>query len=249
MSISATHTQKIVALLAENFKFDKEEALAFLAENESTTSLSTVQKAENALANTLKALDAQRVKIDEWEVGKKEKLFEKAKLRLQALEDKLEKQKETLKTKQAREAKAKDAPPPKPKKAGAKDEPPKRLPRMNPTYLKQLNKAFEDNKVEWKKEYSAEFVKFINEMDKEMFENKNLADHMPDFVATKKPVVEEIEEETDEDMVEVEFKGKKYVVGETSKKVYIADEENGDKDTGGFLGLGQFKGMKFPKKD
>jgi hypothetical protein len=52
--------------------------------------------------------------------------------------------------------------------------------------------------------------------------------------------------EEEEDMVAVKFKGVDYVVGETSKKVYRADEENGDEYVG-LLTDPKFKGMKMPK--
>ena len=126
-----------------------------------------------------------------------------------------------------------------PKKAVVEDE--KRIKRMSPTLTKQLTTVFQDAKKEFKKEHGAEFAKYVNELTKVMFEAKNLSDHMRDFAATIAVPVEP-EAVPDEDMTEVTFESVKYVVGDISKRVYIADEKNGDKFVG-FLGIGKFKTM------
>ena len=156
---------------------------------------------------------------------------------------------------------------PKKESKPAKSDDDKRIKRMTPTLSKQLTTVFQDAKKEFKKENGAEFAKYVNDLSKDAFEAKNLSDHMRDFAGvgavpvavaeTKKvePKAEPkkvVKKETpipeavpDEDLVEVPFKGVKYVVGEISKRVYEADEENGDKYVG-LLGLGKFKTMQLP---
>lgn len=146
---------------------------------------------------------------------------------------------ETPKTPEKAEKAAKAETPKAPKKAVVEDE--KRIKRMSPTLTKQLTTVFQDAKKEFKKEHGAEFAKYVNELTKVMFEAKNLSDHMRDFAATI-PATNEPEAVPDEDMTEVTFENVKYVVGDISKRVYIADEENGDKFVG-FLGIGKFKAM------
>ena len=149
-----------------------------------------------------------------------------------------------------------------PKKADkpAKSEDDKRIKRMSPTLTKQLTAVFQDAKKEFKKENGGEFAKYVNDLSKDLFEAKNLSDHMRDFAGvgvieeTKPTVVEPkkaVKKETpipeavpDEDLVEVPFKGVKYVVGEISKRVYEANDD-GDKYVG-LLGLGKFKTMQLP---
>jgi len=172
---------------------------------------------------------------------------------------------ETPKKKAPKKKETPDAPKkePKPAKSDTED---KRIKRMTPTLSKQLTTVFQDSKKEFKKENGVEFAKYVNDLSKDAFEAKNLSDHMRDFagvgavvVAETKPVETKKAEpkkvakkETpvpeavpDEDMTEVTFKGVKYVVGDISKRVYEADEENGDKYVG-LLGLGKFKTMQLP---
>ena len=126
-----------------------------------------------------------------------------------------------------------------PKKVKVEDD--KRIKRMSPTLTKQLTTIFQDAKKEFKKEHGTEFAKYVNDLTKVMFEAKNLSDHMRDFAATI-PEVKEPEAVPDEDMSEVTFENVKYVVGDISKRVYVADEEKGDTFVG-FLGIGKFKNM------
>lgn len=240
---------KIITILASKYGFDAEEALAYYTEHKSeagsTTSMSTVQRAESAINKTQTNIDELKAKIPE----KKGKLLEKAKEKLKNLEEKLADQMKKLEIK-----KEKAAPkPPKKEKEPKKDKPAqaddKRIKRMSPTITKQLTTSLEEKGLTYTKEQGQAFAKYINEMNQEDFDATNLADHMRDFalIKSRPPPVEEKEPETDpeEDMVEVPFKGIKYVVGEISKKVYIADEENGDQFVG-FIGMGKFKDMKMP---
>lgn len=253
-SLALKMAAKIINLLASKYEFNAEEALAYYKEHKdetgSTTSLSTVQRAENAIAKTTSAIDDLKSKM----ATKKGKSLENATAKLAKLEEKLEEQNRKLDEKKKKEvAKAEKAAKPKkepktpkePKAPKADDD--KRIKRMSPALTKQLTKIFEDSNKEFTKENGQKFAKYVNELEKEAFEAKNLADHMRDFVATiNAPAPEpakEPEEVVDEDLTEVTFKGIKYVVGEISKRVYIADEENGDQFVG-FLGLGKFKGMK-----
>jgi len=102
------------------------------------------------------------------------------------------------------------------------------------------------------------FAKYVNELTKEDFEAKNLADHMRDYVgilSSSLPVarqlspdfdVKEPEEVPDEDMIEIEFNDVEYVVGDISGRVYEADAEKGDRFVG-FIGVGKFHDMKKPE--
>jgi hypothetical protein len=254
---------KIIAILSKKYEFDAEEALAYYNEHKnesgSTTSISTVQRAENALNKTQAAIDELKAKIPE----KKGKLLENANVKLEKLEEKLAEQSKKLEEKKAKEEKAaakkdapatpkktkakKDAEPPAAPKKEPKEEEEKRIKRMSPALTKQLTKIFEDSSREFTKDNGQQFAKYVNELDKADFEGKNLADHMRAFVSTlaAPPTTTEVKEPEavdDEDMSEVTFKGVKYVVGDISKRVYIADEENGDQFVG-FLGMGKFKGM------
>jgi hypothetical protein len=158
--------------------------------------------------------------------------------------------------------KAPDAPKKEAKEPKTDVEVEKRIKRMSPTLTKQLTTVFQDAKKEFAKEKGAEFAKYVNELSKEAFEAKNLSDHMRDFAGvgavpvavaeTKKAEPKKVvKKETpvpeavpDEDLVEVPFKGVKYVVGEISKRVYEANDD-GDKFVG-LLGLGKFKTMQLP---
>lgn len=185
--------------------------------------------AEAKIAAKSKAPAAEKVveKTEKTEKAEKPKKAKKVKVE------------ETPKTPKTPEKAAKAETPKAPKKAVVEDE--KRIKRMSPTLTKQLTTVFQDAKKEFKKEHGAEFAKYVNELTKVMFEAKNLSDHMRDFAATI-PATNEPEAVPDEDMTEVTFENVKYVVGDISKRVYIADEENGDKFVG-FLGIGKFKAM------
>ena len=270
---STQHTRKmaaaIISILSKKFGFNADEALAYYNEHKdetgSATSISTVQRAENAIAKTRAEIDELKAKIPE----KKGKMLEKANEKLAKLEEKLAEQLKKLEEKKAKAApkpetpkktKAKSkkeeaapaAPPPAPKKPKAEDD--RRIKRMSPTMSKQLAKVFEDAKTEFKKESGPAFAKYVNDLTKDDFEAKGLGDHMRDFVAAiKVPDVPETPadfnakepEAIDEDMTEVTFNGVKYVVGDITRRVYEADEENGDRFVG-FLGMGKFKDMKIP---
>jgi hypothetical protein len=265
---TSTMASKIIAILSKKYAFDADEALAYYNDHKnedgSTTSISTVQRAENAMNKTQAAIDELKAKIPE----KKGKLLENANIKLEKLEEKLAEQAKKLEDKKAKEEKAatpKKAAPKKekpaettPKKAAPKKEAPdapkkepkveddKRIKRMSPALTKQLTKIFEDSSSEITKEHGQQFAKYVNELPKDDFEGKNLADHMREFVAKTVPAaaapIKEPEEVEDEDMSETTFKGIKYVVGDISKRVYLSDEENGDQFVG-FLGMGKFKGM------
>ena len=254
----------IISVLSKKYGFDADEALSYYndhkSETGSATSISTVQRAENAMSKTKAEIADLKSKIP----AKKGKMLEKANEKLVKLEEKLAEQEKKLEEKKAREA-AKTAPKPetpkktKKAKADAPDAPKKekkeddrRIKRVSPTMAKQLTKVFEDAKAEFKKESGSGFAKYVHELAKDDFEAKNLADHMRDFVAKIAPPaptpvkdfeVKEPEAIEEEDMTEVEFGGVKYVVGDVSRRVYEADEENGDRFVG-FVGMGKFKDMK-----
>lgn len=257
---------KIISVLSSKYGFDAAEALAYYNEQKneagSTTSISTVQRAENALNKTQAEIDDLKSKIP----AKKGKLLENANVKLEKLEEKLAEQAKKLEEKKEREAKKTAAPkkevkpkkePETPKKEPKAEKQPdapkkepkpeddKRIKRMSPALTKQLTKIFEDSSQEFSKEKGQQFSKYVNELAKDDFEGKNLADHMRDFVGKTAPPPKEPEEVEDEDMTEITFKNVNYVVGEISKRVYIANEDDGDEFVG-FLGMGKFAEMKMP---
>ena len=247
---------KIISVLSSKYGFDAAEALAYYNDHKneagSTTSISTVQRAENAMNKTQAEIDDLKSKIP----TKKGKLLENANAKLEKLEEKLAEQGKKLEEKREREAKkaAKGETPKKEPKAKKEPEAPKKEPkaeddkrikRMSPALTKQLTKIFEDSDQEFSKEKGQQFSKYVNELTKHEFECKNLADHMRDFVSKTAPPPKEPEEVEDEDMTEVTFKGVDYVVGDISKRVYIADEDEGDQFVG-ILGIGKFSEMKMP---
>jgi hypothetical protein len=254
----------IISVLSKKYGFDADEALAYFNDHKhetgSATSISTVQRAENAISKTQAEIDGLKAKIP----AKKGKLLEKANEKLGKLEEKLAEQLKKLEEKKAREAekaapktpkkagkaKEKTDAPPAPKKEKKEDD--RRIKRVSPTMVKLLTKVFEDAKSEFKKENGAAFAKYINELTKDDYEAKNLGDLMRDFVAALAPPpsepvkdfdAKEPEEIEGEDNTEVVFEGVKYVVGDVSRRVYEADEVNGDRFVG-ILGLGKFKNMK-----
>lgn len=245
---------KIISVLSKKYGFDADEALAFYNESGSTTSITTVQRAENAIAKTQTDIDELKAKIPE----KKGKLLTNAQAKLAKLEDKLAEQNKKLEVKQAKAEKAdKPKAEPKPKSDKPKSEPKakeeKRIARMSPTLTKDLKKIFEDGKKPFDKENGSAFAKYANEMSEADFGAKNLADHMRDYAATigapappPEPEMPPLEPSNDnEDMTEITWRGKAYVVGDASKRVYEADEENGDRFVG-YVGTGKFKDLKFP---
>jgi len=250
---------KIISVLSSKYEFDAAEALAYYNDHKneagSTTSISTVQRAENAMNKTQADIDELKSKIP----AKKGKLLENANAKLEKLEEKLAEQAKKLEEKKEREAKKASTPkkeakpkkePEAPKKEPKSKEEPKpeddkRIKRMSPALTKQLTKIFEESGQDFSKEKGQQFSKYVNELAKDDFESKNLADHMRDFVNKTAPAPKEPEEVEDEDMTEVTFKGVKYVVGDISKRVYIADEDEGDQFVG-FLGMGKFAEMKMP---
>ena len=220
------NAQSVISILSKKYNFDAGEALTFINEYKvsddagSITSISTVQRAENALNKTKAEIEDLKSKI----TSKKGKMLEKANEKLAKLELKALEQSKKVDEKLAKE---------------------KRISRMTPTLTKSLTEVFYNKKKEFTKDIGSGFAKIVNEMSKEDFEAKPLADHMRDYADTfpSKETLMEPDAVEDEDMTEVEFNGVKYVVGDISKRVYEADETNGYKHVG-FIGIGKFVDMK-----
>ena len=220
------NAQSVISILSKKYNFDAGEALTFINEYKvsddagSITSISTVQRAENALNKTKAEIEDLKSKI----TSKKGKMLEKANEKLAKLELKALEQSKKVDEKLAKE---------------------KRISRMTPTLTKSLTEVFDNKKKEFTKDIGSGFAKIVNEMSKEDFEAKTLADHMRDYADTfpSKETLMEPDAVEDEDMTEVEFNGVKYVVGDISKRVYEADEINGAKHVG-FIGIGKFVDMK-----
>ena len=245
------NAQSVISILSKKYNFDAGEALTFINEYKvsddagSITSISTVQRAENALNKTKAEIEDLKSKI----TSKKGKMLEKANEKLAKLELKALEQSKKVDEKLAKEKPAKEKPakekPAKEKPAKEKPAKEKRISRMTPTLTKSLTEVFDNKKKEFTKDIGSGFAKIVNEMSKEDFEAKPLADHMRDYADTfpSKETLMEPDAVEDEDMTEVEFNGVKYVVGDISKRVYEADETNGYKHVG-FIGIGKFVDMK-----
>jgi len=133
------------------------------------------------------------------------------------------------------------------KKAEAKE---KNLNRMTPAVKTELAKVLKTSNIELTEELRKEFIEVVNSMESDAYAASNLTAHMESFAKSKTggadvadESVVEVEEDADEDLEEISFKKKTYVVGLRTKRVY---EPTDDKDTFvGFLGIGEFKDMKF----
>jgi hypothetical protein len=103
----------------------------------------------------------------------------------------------------------------KPKK---EEEKKKRIPRMSPTLANQLKTEFGKAYPEDDKKIKKEFVSYVDDLTEDDFTAKNLAEHMRDFVNTKKPKEEKPKEEKPKEEKPKEEKPKK------SKKVTVTKE-------------------------
>ena len=251
--------KQIITIIAEKYGFDADEALTYYESKVDAKSDTSSRKPKRSPEQKLRDEIAElKEKLPE----KKGKFLEKAKVKLAEMEEKLAGMKPVVV-----EAPAPATPPDKTKKTKAPPAPKKekkeddsRIKRMSPQAKEELKKAFTDANVEFTDKQANDFKTYINDMSDDDFGAHKLKDHMKNFASSKTPSsdvapvpvhdtktsdfnVQEPEAIPDEDMTEVEFNGTKYVVGDTTKRVYEADEENGDRFVG-FLGIGKFKDMK-----
>ena len=115
--------------------------------------------------------------------------------------------------------------------------------KFTPTETKKLKSVATELSVEVDKKA---LLAYLNGLSKEDFHAKKVDDHFRDFL-TPKPAGEKVEETAAEDTecLEIEFKGKTYVVDPKTKRVY---EERGDvTEHVGEVGAGDFAGMVLPE--
>lgn len=131
-------------------------------------------------------------------------------------------------------AAASGAPVPEPKKGRAKKEKPEgqHLEKLNPTQKKVLKKE----EVEGK-----DFLEYVNALTEEQYKARTFEEHVLEFKKPKVTVVEYVEQE----LTEVQFNGKTYLVDPETKKVYV---EDGEVDRlVGHVGMLEFKDMVVPE--
>ena len=132
---------------------------------------------------------------------------------------------------------------PGPKPKAVKPEGPVNLEKMTPTHKKHLKAIAEELKVEMR---DKEFLAFANGMTAEEWSGKSLDDHIRVFLTPSPPPLAPAPTE----FLEVEFKGKDYLVDPATKFVYAAsDEDDGmvaARDHVGVVGILEFAHMKIP---
>jgi hypothetical protein len=139
------------------------------------------------------------------------------------------------------EAVPKKKPGPKPK--AAKLEGPANLEKLTPTHKKHLKAIAEELKVETR---DKEFLAYANGMSAEEWSAKALDDHIRVFLTPTPPALAEPPTE----FLEVEFKGKDYLVDPETKFVYASSDEDDSvvraRDHVGVVGILEFAHMKIP---
>jgi hypothetical protein len=132
---------------------------------------------------------------------------------------------------------------PGPKPKAVKPEGPVNLEKMTPTHKKHLKAIAEELKVEMR---DKEFLAFANGMTAEEWSGKSLDDHIRVFLTPSPPPLADPPTE----FLEVEFKGKDYLIDPATKFVYAAsDEDDGvvaARDHVGVVGILEFAHMKIP---
>ena len=246
--------KQIITILADKYGFNADEAFTYYESKVEVKSTGSQRKPKRTQEQKLRD-DIAELKASI--PSKKGKFQEKAQAKLAELEAKLAAIAPAPAPATPPKKADKEPETPKAPKKAAKEDDDRRIKRMSPLMGKQLAKAFEEASVEFKKDTGDEFKNYINSLTKDDFDAHNLADHMREFAKGKAPAPaptpahatdftpKEPEAVPDEETTDVEFNGVKYVVGNISKRVYEADDEDGDRFAG-FLGLGKFADMKIP---
>ena len=135
------------------------------------------------------------------------------------------------------EAAPKKKPGPKPK--AVKSEGPANLEKLTPTHKKHLKAIAEELKVETR---DKEFLAYANGMSAEEWSAKALDDHIRVFLTPTPPPLAAAPTE----FLEVEFKGKSYLVDPESKFVYANSDDGviAARDHVGVVGILEFAHMK-----
>jgi hypothetical protein len=126
----------------------------------------------------------------------------------------------------------------------------KRIKRMTVTITKQLTESLKVAGLDLTEDLKAEFRQYVEDMSQDDYVAKNLKDHIADFAKKNgsPPTTDDAEtsagaeEDPDEDMLEVTFKGTDYVVGEKTNRVYRVNPSGADVFEG-FVKIGKFKDM------
>jgi uncharacterized protein YlzI (FlbEa/FlbD family) len=194
---------------------------------------------ESKIATCKKNIDLWQKKLDDGSVkdaAKQAEKIEKEKKKLQKLEEAEPKEKAPAKEKVAEKE--------------------KRIKRFSPVMTSQLKAILAEVDVEITDKLKKEFQQYIEELSDDDFKKDGFAEHMRTFSKTKAPKKEAVAAEPvetvpavedspaadpDEDVDEIVFEGKKYVVGDKTGRVYEA-HDSGDVFKG-FIGVGAFKTM------
>jgi hypothetical protein len=128
---------------------------------------------------------------------------------------------------------------PGPKPKAVKAEGPVNLEKLTPTHKKHLKAIAEELKVEMR---DKEFLAFANGMSAEEWSGKSLDDHIRVFLTPTPPPLAAAPTE----FLEVEFKGKEYLVDPETKFVYanFDGEKVSQRDHVGVVGILEFAHMK-----
>jgi hypothetical protein len=121
--------------------------------------------------------------------------------------------------------------------------PPPNLPKLTPTLEKKLKQVAEEVKAVANPNA---FLAYVNNLTSAEFNARTPQEHMRIFLPPPPPDPEEEVNENCEGPVE--FKGKVYYVGLTSKRVYEETEE-GVHEFRGWFGVAEFKDMVMPEYD
>ena len=156
-----------------------------------------------------------------------------------------EKAEEKTETKEVvvEEAKAKK---PRAKKAAAVPavEGPLNFDKFTPTDTKKLKAIAAELSVEADKKA---LLAYMNGLSKEEFNAKKAEDHFRDFLTPKPAAKAEEDEGEEREMLEIEFKGKTYLVDAATKRVY--EERNDVTVCVGHVGAGDFAKMVLPEEE
>lgn len=136
----------------------------------------------------------------------------------------------------------KKKPGPKPK---AKPEGPVNVEKLTPTHKKHLKAIAEELKVDSR---DKEFLAYANGLTAEQWSAKPLDDHIRDFLTPAPGPLSP----APASFLEVEFKGKEYLVDPESKFVYpvVADDQTiRERDRIGIVGVNDFADMEIPEDE
>jgi len=179
-----------------------------------------------------------KVKDTKKKMTKEEKEAEKAAKEKEKADAKAAKEKEKADAKAAKEKeKADKKAAPKPKFVG-------NIEKLNPTQDKLLKKVAADMKVELAADAKTKLVEHLNALDNKDFNAKKLEEHIKEFLTPKV-------ETKDEEMWDVDYKGKNYGVNDKGEVYEDQTLDSGEvvaKKVGN-VGMAHFAELKHPKDE